>query len=51
MRSLMAKMRLRREEQLECYIRRKRRVGEESVRLVVVRVYGGTERFRTILIE
>ena len=51
MRSLVAKMRLRREEQLECYIGRTGRVGEEFVRLVVVQVYGGTEGSRTILIE
>lgn len=35
----MAKMRLRREQQLERYIRRERRVGEELMRLIVIWIY------------
>lgn len=49
--SLMAKMRLRRKQQFECYIRWERRIGEEFVRLVVVWVYGGTEGSRAVLME
>lgn len=48
--SLVAEMRLRREQQLEGYIRWERRVGEEPVRLVVV-CYGGTEGLCAFLIE
>lgn len=37
--SLVAKMRLRREQQLECYVRWGRRVVEEFMGLIVVWVY------------
>lgn len=49
--SLVAKMCLRREQQLERYVGWERGLSEELVRLVVVLVYGGTEGFRAVLIE
>lgn len=49
--SPVAKMRLGREQQLECYIRWGRRLGEEFMGLVAVRVYRCTEVFRAILME
>ena len=47
----MAKVRLRREQQLECYIRWIRRVGEEFMGLIAVWVYRCTKGFRASLIE
>ncbi len=49
--SLVAKMRLRRQQQLKCYVRWERRLGEELMWLIAIRVYGCTEVFRAILIE
>ena len=47
----MAKMRLRREQQLECYVRWEGRGGEELMRLIVVWVYRCTEGVPAILVE
>ena len=46
----MAKMGLRREQQLERYIRWERGISEKSVRLVMI-VYTCTKGLRTVLIE
>ena len=48
---LMAKMRLGREQQLERYIRRERRVGEELMRFIVIGVYRCAKGFLASLIE
>lgn len=50
-RSLMAKMRLRREQQLECYVGWERRVSKEFMGLIVVWVYRCTKGLRAILVE
>ena len=49
--SPMAKMGLRRKQQFKGYVRWGRRVGEESVRLIVIWVYEGTKRFCAHLME
>lgn len=51
MRSLVAQMRLGREQQLECNIRWRWRVGEEFMGLIVIWVYRCTEGFCPILME
>ena len=49
--SLMAQMRLRREQQLECDVRWGRRVVEEFMGLIVIWVYRCTEGFCSALME
>ena len=49
--SLVTKMRLRCEQQFKCDIRWERRLSEELVRLIAVRVKNCTKRFRTSLNE